>query len=382
MLELPQFDNINLDDIATFPQINNPSAVTIAEIKLHYPQLGKILLDPELDDSDPDKFQENRWVIGQQESLPDNTIVSRTYADLTFDEDAIDFDFITDGDEEDFGAQEYWRVIHRFTEEEWFSSNSAELQDFRIWERSFHKWQQEIIYLHTEIGSLQWDRPQTEFPPDSSSTPGPMPGDPPIITYSCPLITLDPPDPGETGRSQVFTVVAPSDPEGIQCFSWDSIDYPFSVTFDVGEALGGFVENDGTRTHILKKSTPDPRLGVLQAGDEIVSNGTAGAPIKYDQRYIEVYFADPQRDEPTYVRLRRYGVENFRISIPFERDLEPEICHHEPETPRLESTTLGTPTVYKPPNEYNYPDNFWNDGPVTPLQGFGQRLGSGGSVIV
>lgn len=377
MIELPQFDQVNTDDLAVLPQINSPTAVTVSEIKKVFAGLGKLLLDPEADDNDPNKFQENRWVIATQESLPDKTIVSRTYADLIFDEDAFDFDFITDGDTEDFGSDTYWRVIHRFTEKEFFSNNSPELQNFRIWELSYHKWQQEIIYLHEEIASLQWDRPEITVVRDSLTTGGGTTGSPGVTTYSCTSTPAATNPPGETGDSAVFSR---GSAETLECYREASIPIPFSVTFDVGEALGGFVESDGSITHILLKSTPAPRLGVLQAGDVIVPNGTEGNPIKYSQRYVEVYFDLPSKTEPTYVRLRRYGVENFRISIPFERDLEPEFCHHELTTPRLTQTALGTPTMYKPPNEYNFPDNFSNDGPPSPLQGFGARLGSGGSV--
>lgn len=399
MIELPQFDSIDVDAIATLPQLNNPTAVTVSEIKKVFPQLGKILLDRDLPDSDPGKFQENRWIIAVQESLPDKTIVSRTYADLIFDDDAFDFDFITDGDEEDFGDTVFWRVIHRFTEKEFFSNNSTELQNFRIWELSCHKWQQEIIYLHEEIASIQWDRPQTErVAPDPVFGTPPMPGDPaPITGYTCPLISLPTPDPGETGYSQVFEVIDTGDPQGIKCMSWDSLPLDFIVTFDVGEALGGFFETDISEYNIYLSNTPpffdngnlafvDDGYPIIALGDQN-DNGSENDPIKFSLTYISLVWTDglsghsvPTRDEPTYVRLRRYGVENFRTSIPFERDLDPEFCHHEPETERLTQTALGTPTMYKPPDNYNFPDNFSNDGPATQLAGFGNRLGSGGSV--
>lgn len=383
MIELPKFDTFNKDEIAIFPQINNPSAVTIAEIKVEYPQLGRIIIDAETGDTEP-----NRWVEGVQEALPDKTIVSRTYNRLQFDEDAFDFDFITGGDAIDFGSSTYWRVLHRFTEEEFFSNNSDQLQNFQIWELSYHRYQQEIIYLHEELNSLEWNRTKISVPPVTVPPPIGSPIGTPG-TQACP--TLPPPTApaGQTGESAVF--VDGTDLTGAPlCSRWASIPLDFLLVFNVGEALGGYIETDASGYNIYLSENPPTLDGsgnlVFNGFSQQVSNGSVNNPIKYSYTYISFYMSDnagftpPTRTSPTFVRLKRYGVENFRLSLPFERDNEPEILHHTPDTPRLPRAAAGVPTMYKPPGNFNFPDDFWNDADITTLFGFGNRLGSGGSV--
>ena len=354
MLDLPLFDTFKKDEIAIFPQVDQPTAVTISEIKQEYVQLGKTLIGD-------DEYETNRWTLGTQESLPDKTIKSRTYSELTFDDNAVDFDFVTGGDARDFGSSTYWRVIHRFTETEHFSNSGTELQNFKIWQKEENRWQQEIIYLHEEVGTLEWNRDQISVPTEGGGLSGEA--SPP----TCPTDTPAAP-PGETGQSAAFATST----QPLTCARWESIPVPFYVTFDVGEALGGVIETNGPVTYIIKKADAAPRNGTPLPEDEATGSGSVSNPIRLNKRYIEVYFNSPTRSTPTYVRLRRFGKENFRVSLPFQRDNEPEFLEHAASVPQAQR--------YKPPGRSDLPDNFWNDGAETELQGYGFRLGSGGGV--
>ena len=382
-IDLPSFESIDIDLLTPTAQLNDSEIPTVSEIKMHFPELGRNFIGP--DDDGDDQFIDNKWVIAKQEATVNKTILSRTFAELEFDSTAFDFDFVTGGDVDEFGTEDYWRVLHRFTEIEYFSDNGAEAQDFRVWEESRHIWQQEILYRHENIGNLRWDRERILVPPLTTPPPmgSPM-GTPP--TYACPTTPPDDPPVGETGESIIFTEVDPSVmPEGIICYRWESLPLDWEIIFDVGQALGGFVDTDGTVTesHLISYDDAMPTPNIIAEDPLNTFPGTEAAPIKFARRYLRLRF-DMQTTEPTYVELHRYGKDNYRIFLSYERDTDPETSVH----PVSALTDLATGTYpgareelvkYRPPNKLNdFPNNFWTDTDINPLNDFDDRAGSSG----
>lgn len=384
-IELPTFETIDVNSLTPDVELNNINTPTISEIKEHLPELGQNYIGPNEDGDD--QFVDNKWVIGKQEASVEGDIISRTYAELLFDQDAYDFDFIKEGDADEFGTEDYWRVLHRFTEIEYYSDSSPDLQDFRVWEESRHTWQQEIIFRHENIGNIRWDRPQvtaplTTTPPAMGAPVGTLP------TYACPLDEPDAPN-GETGESVAFLVPSVIDentlPSEIKCCRWASLPLDWEIIFDVGQALGGFYETDGTVTEVKLIAYDDamPTPNIIAEDDPNVNPGTEADPMKFNRRFLRLRF-DMERDAPTYVELHRYGKDNYRIFLPYERDTEPEICTHEASA----LTTKATGTYpksreelikYRPPNKLNdFPNNFWNDTDVNSLDDYSGRAGNPG----
>lgn len=360
MIELPKFDTFNKDEVFSTPQISSPEVVTISEIKQTYPQLGSTNVRDE--NGDIISSTPNRWNHAVQESKPDGTIVARSFYELEFDNNAIDFQFITDGDEIEFGSDKYWRVIHRFTETVYESDNSPEFQNFKTWQEVKNRWQQEIIYDHVEIDPIVWNRGKIPVNRISTTT---TTGQTTTTTYSCPTGT--PPAPsGETGESAAF---AEGSGSNLACYRWESLPIPFTIIFDVGNSLGGFIQTDGTISSIKLKGT-----NIIDNSGENVLNGSINNPIKFTNRYIQISFNNPTRTAPTYVRLKRYGLETFRFQIPYELDQEPEFSHH--------GNNVQFEQRLFPPINKTWPDNFWNQGPQTPIVNFVDRFNnsSGGQI--
>ena len=346
MFKLPKFDTLNKEELIGFPEVNAPGVVTVSEIKKIYSELGSTGIPGETE------RRPNKWNHAVQESTPEGIPVSRSFYELEFDDDAIDLQFIeATGDEE-----AYWRVIHRFTETEYTSNNSTDLQNFKIWEIYNNKWQQEILYKHEEISPLLWERDKNTFPASGGSTNPPS-------APTCPTSIPTAPD-GETGESQAF---GPS--LSGTCFRWESIKKPFYIIFDVGDSLGGFIETDGDISSILLKDE-----NVINSSGSIISKGSINDPIVFTSRYLQIYIENPTRTKPTYIRLRRFGIENFRFQIPFETDLDPEISHHD-------NTTLQEER-YLPPTRKDFPDNFWNQGPNRPIKNYSGRVNHPGGVNI
>ena len=141
----------------------------------------------------------------------------------------------------------------RETEKKDQPNYSWELQNFKIWQIFTNRWQQEIIYDHIEIDSLQWDRPEITVNISQTTTTG----NNPVTTYACSSFPAATTPSGETGDSEVFSRGVA---QTLECYREASLPIPFSVVFDVGEALGGFIETDGplTRILLLDSPTPDP----------------------------------------------------------------------------------------------------------------------------
>ena len=376
MIELPLFDTYKPEEIATRPEIDAVElgqVVTICEIKKAYKELGEIIVGYE---NDNPIVRANKWAYATQESTIDNVVKSRTYTELQFDTDAVDFDFYQDGDEDEIGSKQHWRVIHQFTEKEYYSDNSEDSQNFKIWQLSFHKWQQEIVYKHTNIGDLVWSRPTINVPPINSAAANEL------AVYSCPTNTPSAPI-NQTGQSKCIKNV---DNDGITtCKRYDSLPLVFSLLFDVGEALGGYLKTDASNSQIisilLKDSNILSPLGQQTGTDVLINNGSEIEPIKYIKRYVQITI-DATRELPTYVSLRRYGKEQIRTPLSYSRDLDPELLEHQEATPFiLHADNSTTATKYKPPGEYYFPDNFWNDKGMNPLIDYAARVGEAGKII-
>lgn len=381
-IELPTFDSVDIGAVAVTPELGSINVPTISEIKQHFPQLGSNFAGK--DDDGDDVFIQNKWIIAKQEASVEKSIISRTFAELEFNEDAFDFDFVTEGDADEFGTEDYWRVLHRFTEIEYFSDSGPAAQDFRVWEESRHIWQQEIIYTHELIGTLRWDRERILVPPET--IPPVLMGDPP--TYACPTTPPDDPPVGETGESIIFPEVDPSVmPEGIICYRWESLPLDWEIIFDVGEALGGYIDTDGTVTEarLLAYDDAMPTPNIIAEDPPNTFPGSVGDPIKFGRRFLRLRF-DMQTDSPTYVELFRYGKQNYRLFLSYQRDTEPETCTHPVEA--LYTEDAGTYpgsrvelVKYRPPGKLNdFPNNFWNDTDINSLDDFEGRAGSAGGI--
>jgi hypothetical protein len=98
-------------------------------------------------------------------------------------------------------------------------------------------------------------------------------------------------------------------------------------------------------------------------------------------RYLILKWDDPGRDDLTKITVTFNGNEAYRSFLPLNRDQEPEYPEHFEATPYLPHANIGVPTRYKPPNEYQFPDNFWNDVEDVPINNYAQRLSINPSVI-
>jgi len=210
----PIFDKFDPTNFDVDNQEFNLGSRNLSTLNREYPELGTL----------------KTWIYGEQEADENLTILSRRYAELFFDEAACDFDFNDAGFEDDsFGGRYYWRVIHKFTEHEYYSEDTPEFENFLIWEESDHRFQMDIIYRHEIAQTIDWLRPRTN---QSQTSDG---GDPPIL--SCPIGGSTAGDDDNTGDSAWF-VVAGNPPS---CRKYNSVTIPYYKVFDVGGALGAVI---------------------------------------------------------------------------------------------------------------------------------------------
>lgn len=360
------FDKFNTDNFEVDNQELEVQPVTTSELKQVYPELGMI----------------KAWNLGEQTARRDGTIVNRTYRKLTFDSDALDFDLVDAGyvDEDRFGGQYYWRVLHEFKETEYYSSLEKEYENFKIWEKSENEYQMEITYdnLPTkykdsssqEIESiLTWNRPK-----DTQS----------FVGLGCPT-GLSPAPTGETGDGPWFSngTTTNSNSGGTtsntSCSRYTSLPLPFYLVFDAGKSLGASISNatiPPTTIYLSKNPT-------LISGQYIVSTelGTVDKPHKMRYRYLILKWNNPGRDILKKVTVTFRGNEKYRSFLPLLRDPSPECPEHLDTTPYITQASAGSPTRYKPPGEYNFPDNFWNDVEDIPITNYVNRISINPSII-
>lgn len=345
------------------------------------------------------------WIHGEQEADEDLNIITRTYAELFFDEAACDFDFNDAGfDDDTYGGRYYWRVVHKFTEHEYYSENTSEYENFRIWEEAFHRFQMDIIYKHELIQTIDWLRPRTEQAKTTS-------GNPPQST--CPTGGSTPGDDDETGDSAWFEVGT-----GLNAFcrKYESVTIPYYKVFDVGGALGAVVNGDSAdniyifdiKPDILEVTTDvgallEPLLEsvdyrdtnnpvtladaltpiITDRGLTPVTTGSFTDPIRLRQRYLILEYTDPTKTFPQDGSIDLYASEFYRSFLPLSRDQDPLLPEHPPGTEFLPRTNdLVTPTRYKPPGRPDFPDNFWNDVNIDTIDSYGSRVGLGGDDLV
>lgn len=341
--------------------------VTTSELKKNYIELGIL----------------KRWTIGEQSAYKDGTIINRTYKELEFEENGNDFDLVDLGYyDETFKSNYYWRVLHNFTEIEYYSSNLPEHKNFKIWEKSLNNYQMEISYdnlptkyLNTnneEVESiLVWNRPTTTI----SLTGG----------IGCPP-GLEPAPPNETGASSWVNIGSTTNSNTqtttTSCKRFNSLSIPFYLVFDAGKSLGAAISNtDLTPTEIYISSNPNP-LALLPE-EYFVSNaqGTIANPHKMKNRYLILKWDNPGRDILTKITVTFLANEIYRSFLPLIKDEEPEYPEHFDVTPYIAHANVGIPTRYKPPGEYNFPDNFWNDVEDLPINNYVQRLSINPSIL-
>ena len=357
------FDRFDPSNFNVEVQAIDASPRTTSELRREYPEMGTL----------------KTWPLGIQEASETLGVISRTYKELTFDTDAKDFDFNDAGFEDDtYGGRYFWRVILGFTETEHYSDSSLNLQDFKCWEESTNKYQLDIIYKHEVTSTVTWNRPKTDIP--AEFTPPPMMGG--MGTYGCSGMGTDE-TPTETGSSDSFYVTvldegeSPNDPTNDLCRSWHSLAKPFSLIFDSGRGLGATLDTDFPPDRILFKSLPtDP------TGDTQTHAGTFADPYRMKKRYLVLEWDNPGKGHPdglTYATVEFYGVEFYRSFLPLSVDQDPIITEHPAVVEKiLHVDELPNPkpiTRLKPPTRQDFPDGFWNDQQIDPVEQYGVRIG-------
>ena len=389
----PIFDKFDESNFEVDNQELTIGVRTISTINRPYVELGTL----------------KTWTHGEQEADENLNIITRTYAELMFDEAACDFDFNDAGFEDDtYGGRYYWRVIHKFTEHEYYSENSAEYENFRIWEESFHRFELDIIYKHEVRETIEWLRPRTNQAKLTS-------GNPP--QSSCPIGGSTPGDDNKTGDSAWFEVGI-----GITatCRKFNSVNIPYYKVFDVGGALGAVVKGDqpdnvyifdidpvvlqqviddnSTISALLQpllesvdyRNTNNPvtladalSSVMTSRGLTAVSTGSFTDPIRLRQRFLILEYTNPTKTFPQDGSIDLYANEFYRSFLPLSRDQEPLFPEHAPGTPFIVRTNDNvTITRYKPPSRPDFPDNFWNDVNIDTIDSYGSRVGLEGNDLV
>ena len=359
------FDKLNEENlIIETPEVDFGSRTT-SELRREYSELGTL----------------KTWLYGSQEADSNGNITSRTYAELEFDTNAKDFDFNDAGfDDEVYGGQYFWRVIQDFTEKEYYSNSDVAFENFKIWEFNLNKFQLEIIYKHEILSTLRWTRPcnvQNQIGNDIG-TP-----EVPNIVYSCPLggVTLE--TPTETGDSDWFSIARTSyngecsgiiidDGQDNICQQYLSLNKSFRLVFDSGKALGAVIRfEDITPDRVFTASSP------TEVTPAIPSNnlGSFNDPIRMAKRYLVLEWDNPGKTDLKAIEVDFYAVEFYRSFLPLFRDQDPELLEHSDTIPYIAHTTIGTPTRYKPPGRYDFPDTFWNDITIEEIEDYGTRIG-------
>jgi hypothetical protein len=332
--------------------------VTTSELKKEYPELGVL----------------KNWTLGEQSALKDGTIVNRTYKQLTFKADGNDFDLVDLGYYDDtFKGNLHWRVLHEFSETEYYSSNLPEHENFKIWEKSINNYQMEVSYdnLPTKLSNddlaiFEWKRPTTTVS---------------FGSVGCPPGLIEPPE-SETGPSAWVSISSYTNPNtqttSVSCKRFNSLPKPFYLIFDAGKSLGAVISDaDLNPDKIYISSTPT----VTPASILSTKAGVDADPHKMNYRYLILEWDDPGRDDLTKITVTFKGNEIYRSFLPLIRDEEPECPEHFDTTPYIAHAPLNQPTRYKPPNEYHFPDNFWNDVEDVPINNYAERLSINPAII-
>ena len=359
MVFFDKFDesNFNIDN-----QELDVQAVTVSELKREYSELGTL------------RF----WPLGEQAARKDGTIIYRSYKTLSFSNNAIDFDFVDLGYEDPTTQDRYqWRVIHEFVETERYSSSDLEFGNFKVWEVSNNDFQMEITYDNNitilddkgnfdsdddDLAVFTWDRPI-----ETITTLGI--GCPANPTIADPGFTL----PGDWVLVQQASV---NNPDTI-CERYVALEKSFYLVYDVGKSLGAEITSDLTPSNIYISNRPD-LTGTFKVPN---GSGVESSPYQLEFRYLIIEWLDPGKDDLTTATVTLRGNEAYRVFSPITKDLDPECPEHDDTVPYIAHAPIGTPTRYKPPGEYTFPDNFWNDTVDTTIEGFLDRLNAQPSQI-
>lgn len=354
------FDKFDESNFEVDSQELDVQAVTISEIKKEYAELGTL------------RF----WSYGEQAARKDGKIISRTYKTLAFASNAIDYDFVDLGYvDPTIGDRYQWRVIQEFTETERYSSCDKAFGNFKIWEVSTNEYQMEITYNNnaTSINDAgtpfdEDDDPKAIFtwnrPKETTTNSG----------LGCPGLGTAPD--GETGPGPWVSIGSNTTGTGqnvsttTTCERYISLPKPYIRVYDAGKALGavkGTTDLQPSNVYISDQPNLNGSYEVPQGA------GTTSNPYRMVKRYIIFVWNDPGRDDLTTFKLTFVGNEVFRVFTPIAKDQDPECPEHLNETPYIAHAPAGIPTRYKPPGEYNFPDNFWNDTVDTVIENFNAR---------
>jgi hypothetical protein len=337
------FDKFNEENFEVDNQELDIQPTTFSEIKKAYSQLGSL----------------EAWTEGEQIARFDGMIISRTYKKLTFETKANDFDLIdsTGGYTDPVLGVRYWRVLHRFSEKEYYSECSENYLNFKIWEENDNFYQMEIIYKHEILTSETWERPI-----ETGSNPG----------LGCPSNSSVVPE-GETGPSNWEVVDSTIDSYGettnTNCVRYQSLEKPFYLIFKNGKALGATIKSNLAPSAVYISSTSD----INNLPSPSTRQNTEEDPHRLNKEYLIIKWDNPGKDSLKYATVDFYGVENYRSFMPIARDTDPLLQEHYEETPYLPHAPLGVATRYKPVGMYNVPDNFWNDTNIDEIENFSTR---------
>lgn len=331
-MNLPKIEDFDKTQLVQQEVIENTPSTFISTLPRFYTEL------------------QTTWDEGEQITDTKGNIISRTFKELEFEDNANLFIFEDTGFGDTVEDRYIYRVHLPFTETEYYSADNTLYDSFHRWTEATNGFFQEIIYRHKIIAQPRWDRP-IDY---SSATTG-----------TCPIGDVDP-TPTDTGKDEyTFVAVPPAEyPEvippldefqGGYCFRYENLSIPFVLNLDVGKALGAVVNSDGAFT--------------LELGDgttfESVTNGVELNPLLLVKQQLRITFPNPDQNLPTFVQVDLYGEEFQRGYLPSNLDFEPENIHHPSGT--LLATRL------QPPNK-SFPDNFWNNIPtINELEDYNTR---------
>jgi hypothetical protein len=313
------------------------------------------------------------WEVSSQLALQDGTPYARTFSSLEFtnnDDDRLDLVDLGRFEEE-YAGTNYYQLLTKFTEHEFYSSNTETHDYFRKWEYSRNRFYLAISFTGEKIGEVRWDRPYDILQVSGLRSTNP----------SCPIAmpAVDPGiDPLTTGRPPGFqvgsTVVTPeADPPGppppggfnrnpandtltITCKQWGNLPVPYSIQVFGGKAVAAQVTSDHPFT-ILMKSSPTDTNGVPVSG-----------LITLHKPYLQITWPGPTSTAPTNAKVEFFGKEVSRVVQPAEMDQEPEILVHP-------ATVTGS-ALWLPPGQSGLMSNFWNTGvPPKYMENYNGREG-------
>lgn len=281
-------------------------------------------------------FLQIDWVTGVQQALPSGEKLARTFSivapDITSQPqlELIDTDIF----DEELEGSSYYRVTQVFNEAQFVSTSLDEHNNFLIWERYDNTHFLEIIYKNTNLTTLNWERPKTNYSVSSDNPDNYAPsGSSPTQTGS------------STAKFTSSSTVTNSDSGSITTsnyFYYNSLPIPFKLSVSANKALGIEVINNSPVAHTLLKKATINEVGVIQTGLVVM-----------DKPYLDIVFNAPTNEQPTNITVNFKGVEVSRGTISRTTQEEPTLLYH----PLSVSEALR----YLPPNEV-FNQNFWNNG--------------------